>query len=97
MARWGQPRNLAICVDSSVFDVPGGPKKMADRGVFLSKVLPFALPSPSPPTEQTTPVQRNFLSDRCLPCTLTVVSRKSFAKLASSPRCPDGIGKGDSA
>jgi hypothetical protein len=46
-ARWGQPRNLAISFDSSVFDVPGGPKKMADRGVPFLTARPFATPSAS--------------------------------------------------
>src|SRR3981189_2047951 len=88
IARRGHPRKSAIFWDNSVFDVPGGPKKMADLGVFLLNGRPLATPSLSSHSGFTNRSQRKFFRDRglSLPWSFTRI-RLSSKVLANSAFC----------
>src|SRR5438128_29355 len=83
--RRGQPRNSATFFESSVFDAPGGPKKIADLGVSLSNLLPLTMLSASSERGLTNFSQRKSLNER--PCwlgTSSLLSKKSGGGAKSS-------------
>src|SRR5260370_41082358 len=81
--------NLAISFDSSVFEVPGGPKKIADLGVPFLNGRPSAITSASSEIGLTNCSHKYPFKERGMPWTSIVLSRKPFAKVEILSRSAD--------